>query len=88
MELRLRRKWRRPIRAVVYGGILVALGVAAMADALRRRSLVPSDEPVPLRLKGLPWDQQVYWMEFVLSIAMILVGVLTGTVILSRTRRR
>lgn len=87
MGPRLPRKWRRPVRATVYGGMLIALGVAAMADALRRRESVPPEELGGLGLKSLPWDQQIYWMEFVLSIALILVGVLTGTVLLSRRRR-
>ncbi len=78
--------WRRVRHAAVCGLLPLAFGIGLMADAFHRKPAPVITAQEPGKLRGIPWDQQLYWMEVGLGFILILGGGLAANAILSSRR--
>lgn len=89
MGWKSRRRGRRWWHFALFGLAPILAGVAVLWNAIllkQKIDMAPRPEG-PRSLKHMPWDEQLYLIELVLSSGLILGGVLASTAILSRRRR-
>lgn len=86
MEPRRRSKWRRVRRAALYGFLPMLLGIGLLAAAFHRRAPLDVQTETPAKLRGIPWEQQVYWMEVGFGSVLLFGGCL-ATIAIATDRR-
>ncbi len=88
MDPTRRKRWRKVRHLALYGFLPLLIGIGLLADAFHRKPApvpVASDD-APARLRGIPWDQQSYWLEVGLGSIFVLVGGLAANAILTPRR--
>lgn len=83
-----RRRNRRWWRLAFFGVVPMLAGIAVLWDAIQRKARMALAAPseVPVSMRRLPWDQQLYIIELIASFGLLIGGVLIATVIISGRR--
>lgn len=63
------------------------LGIGLLAEGFHRKAPLDVQAEGPAKLRGIPWEQQLYWMEVGLGSVLLLGGCLAASSILTDRRR-